>query len=205
MRTVVTLLVILVLPAAILSGGLRLASMSREVGVLPVRIPEEGRIVESRLGPVYPKMRKLVISATLTKPMATGPVVRWFLHRQDAATPELVDVPDRPKRRAGTTAGAVGWIPGRIVAPPAALSARPDAWAALGLPLALIWGDRDTATLPAAARTMANPTGAPLSILPEVGQIPQIEAPTGFQAALIAALADMAPPNTPPNTPPHTP
>jgi pimeloyl-ACP methyl ester carboxylesterase len=321
MRTLVALSVILLGLAAILLGGLRLASMIREVGVLPVRIPEEGQLVETALGPIYveelgpeggtpvllvhgsigwsriwrptsealaaegyraiafdmppmgwsfrdpegdysrqtqasrllalvealgvrpilvahsigagpaaeaamlepeavaglvvvsgmigldrdgtgqappwplgyPMMRELVISATLTNPMATGPVVRRFLYRKAAATPDLIAMLDRPKRRAGTTAALADWLPSQIVAPAGALSARPGSWGALALPLALIWGDRDTTTPLAEAQTLAELTGAPLSILADVGHIPQIEAPAEFQAALIAALAGMAP------------
>jgi pimeloyl-ACP methyl ester carboxylesterase len=325
MRTLVALVVILVSLAAILLSGLRLASMIREVGVLPVRIPEEGRMVETALGPIYveelgpeggtpvllvhgsigwsriwrptaealaaegyraiafdmppmgwsfrdpagdysrqtqarrllalvatlgvkpilvahsigagpaaeaamlqpeavaglvvvsgqiglgrdgtgltppwplgyPLMRELVVSATLTNPMATGAIVRRFLHQKDAATPEFIDMLNRPNRRAGTTAALADWLPSQIVAPAGALSTSPDAWSALALPLALIWGEQDSATPPEEAQALADLTGAPLSILPEVGHIPQIEAPAAFQAALIAALAKMTPTDTP--------
>jgi pimeloyl-ACP methyl ester carboxylesterase len=321
MRTLVALLVILVCLAAVLLGGLRLAAMIREVGVLPVRVPEEGRIVETNLGPIYieelgpedgvplllvhgsvgwsrmwrptsealaaagyraiafdmppmgwsfrdpagdysrqtqakrllalvealkirpvliahsfgagpaaeaamvqpeafyglvivsgaiglgrdgsdqtppwplgyPVLRELVISATVTNPPAMGPMLRQFLHRKDAATPEVVDMLNLPNRRAGTTAALAAWLPSLLVPPAAAVSTRPEAWEGFGLPLAFIWGDRDTATPLKDAQALVDLTGAPLSILAEVGHIPQIEAPAEFQAALIAALANMIP------------
>ena len=43
MRTLVALLVIVVSLAMVLLLGVRLSAMIREVGVLPVRIPQEGR------------------------------------------------------------------------------------------------------------------------------------------------------------------
>jgi pimeloyl-ACP methyl ester carboxylesterase len=321
MRTLVALLVILTGLSGVLLGGLRLAAMIREVGVLPVDPPAEGRIVETALGPIYveelgpeggtplllvhgsvgwsrmwrptsealaaegyraiafdmppmgwsfrdaggdysrqtqarrvlalvealgirpvliahsfgagaaaeaamqqpeafaglvvvsgaigldrdgsgqtppwplgyPFMRELAISATVTNPPAIGPMLRRFLHRKEAATPEVIDMLNRPNRRAGTTAALADWLPSLLVAPAGAASTRPEAWAALGLPVAFIWGDRDTATPLADGQRLAELTGAPLSILPEVGHIPQIEMPAAFQAALIAALADITP------------
>lgn len=321
MRTVVALLVILASLAMVLLLSLRLAAMIREVGVLPVRIPAEGLIVETSLGPVYveelgppdgppvllvhgsvgwsriwrptqvalaaegyraiafdmppmgwsfrapagnysrqmqgarllalvdalkvrpvvvahsfgagaaaeaamrahdalaglvvvsgaigldadgagmtppwplghPFLRELAVSATVTNPSAMGMLLRQFLHRKDAATPEVIDMLNRPNRRAGTTAALADWLPSLLVPPVGALSTRPESWQAFPLPLALIWGDRDSATPLEDGQRLASLTGAPLFILTNVGHIPQIEAPAEFQAALISALADLTP------------
>jgi pimeloyl-ACP methyl ester carboxylesterase len=138
-----------------------------------------------------PFMRELAISATVTNPPAMGPMLRNFLHRKDAVTPEVIDMLNRPNRRPGTTAALAAWLPSLLVPPAGALSTEPESWQASGLPLAFLWGDRDTATPLEDGQTLADLAGAPLSILTEVGHIPQIEAPAEFQAALIAALADM--------------
>jgi pimeloyl-ACP methyl ester carboxylesterase len=321
MRSLVALLVILVSLAAVLSGGMRLAAMIREVGVLPVRIPEEGRMIETALGLIYveelgpagampvllvhgapgwsrlwrptsealaaagyrtiafdmppmgwslrdpagdysrqtqarrvlalvealgvrpvivahsfgagpaaeaamlqpeafaglvvvagrielgrdgsgrtppwplghPFMRELAVSATLTNPSAAGPMLRRQLYRQDAATPEVLDMLNQPLRRAGTTAALADWLAGVLVPPAAALSTKAESWQALPLPLAFLWGDRDGASPLRDGQTLADLTGAPLSILTDTGHIPQIEAPADFQAALIAALAKITP------------
>jgi pimeloyl-ACP methyl ester carboxylesterase len=321
MRTLVAILVILVSLAAVVLLGLRLAAMIREVGVLPVKVPEEGRIVETAFGPIYveefgpengaplllvhgsvgwsrmwrptsealavegyraiafdmppmgwsfrdpagdysrqtqamrllalvealeirpvliahsfgagpaaeaamirpeaftglivvsgaialgrdgtgqtppwplgyPFLRELAISATVTNPAMMGPMLRRFLHRKEAATPEVVEMLTQPNRRAGTTAALADWLPSLLVPPSGARATWPEAWQDFGLPLAFIWGDRDTATPLKDGQTLADLTGAPLSILAEVGHIPQIEAPVEFQAALIAALADLTP------------
>lgn len=100
---------------------------------------------------------------------------------------------NRPGRRAGTTAALADWLPSLLVPSTGTLSTTPEGWQALDLPLAFLWGDRDTATPLAQGQRLAELTGAPLSILPEVGHIPQIEVPAEFQAALIAILADLAP------------
>jgi pimeloyl-ACP methyl ester carboxylesterase len=138
-------------------------------------------------------VRELAISATVTNPPAMGPLLRLFLYRTEAATPEVIAMLNRPGRRAGTTAALADWLPSLLVPPAGALSTTPEGWQALDLPLAFVWGDRDTATPLDQGQRLADLTGAPLSILAEVGHIPQIEAPAEFQAALIAILADLAP------------
>jgi pimeloyl-ACP methyl ester carboxylesterase len=321
MRTLVALLVIVVSLAAVLLLGLRLAAMIREVGVLPTRIPEEGRIVETALGPIYveelgpesgtplllvhgsvgwsrmwrptsealaaagyraiafdmppmgwsfrdpagdysrqtqgsrllalvealeirpvliahsfgagpaseaammqpdafaglivvsgaialgrdgtgqtppwplgyPFLRELAISATVTNPPMMGPMLRQFLHNKEAATPEVIEMLNRPNRRAGTTAALADWLPSLLVPPAGARATRPEAWQDFDLPLAFIWGDRDTATPLKDGQALADLAGAPLFTLAEVGHIPQIEAPAGFQAVLLSALADLTP------------
>jgi pimeloyl-ACP methyl ester carboxylesterase len=321
MRTLVALLVIVVSLAAVLLLGMRLAAMIREVGVLPTRIPEEGRIVETAFGPIYIEelgpeggtplllvhgstgwsriwrptsqalaaegyraiafdlppmgwsfrdpagdysrqtqarrlialvdslgirpvlvahsfgagpaaeaamlqpeafaglvvvsgminlgsdgtgqtppwpldhsfMRELAISATATNPSATGTMLRRLLYREEAVKPDLIDMLNRPNRRSGTTAALADWLPSLLVPPAGALSTRPESWQAFPLPLAFLWGDSDSTTPLDQGQALADLTGAPLSILAEVGHIPQIEAPAEFQAALIAALADLTP------------
>lgn len=325
MRTLVALVVILVSLAMVLLLGLRLSAMNREVGVLPMPIPEEGRIVDTALGAIYveeagpqigprtgtplllvhgavgwsaiwrptsrtlaaegyrtialdmppmgwslrdpvgdysrqtqarrlialvealgvrpvlvahsfgagpaaeaamlqpgafaglvvvsgsldletdgtgqtppwplghPFMRELAIWATATNPSATGPILRRLLYRKETATPELVDMLNAPNRRSGTTAALADWLPTLLVPPAGALSATPQAWQDLPLPISLIWGDSDPASPLEQGENLSALTGAPLFILTDVGHIPPVEAPAEFQAALIAALAEMIP------------
>jgi len=138
-------------------------------------------------------MRELAVSATVTNPLAMGPLLRQFLYRKEAATPEVIDMLLAPTRRPGTTAALADWLPSLLVPPVGALSTRPEGWTDLAVPVAFLWGDRDTATPLAQGQALADLTGAPLSILPEVGHIPQIEDAPAFQAALIAILVDLTP------------
>jgi pimeloyl-ACP methyl ester carboxylesterase len=145
-----------------------------------------------------PFMRELAVSASVTNPYAMGPLLRRFLYRTDAATPEVIEMLLQPTRRPGTTAAIADWLPSLLVPPVGALSTRPEGWQGLAVPLAFLWGDRDTTTPLAQGERLADLTGAPLSILAEVGHIPQIEDPQAFQAALIATLADLVPVPAPP-------
>lgn len=53
MRYIFGFLFILILAAGMTLLGLRLAAVVREAGLMPQRLPEEGRIVETDLGPIY--------------------------------------------------------------------------------------------------------------------------------------------------------
>lgn len=136
--------------------------------------------------------RELAVSATVTNPPAMGPMLRKFLYRKDAATDDIVTMLNQPGRRAGTTAAIADWLPTLLVPPTDAQSTRPEAWQALTLPVAFLWGDRDTTTPLTQGERLSELTGGPLSILTEVGHIPQVEAPAEFQSALIATLSDLA-------------
>ena len=140
-----------------------------------------------------PFMRELAVSASVTNPLALGPLLRLFLHRKEAATPEVIDMLLQPIRRPGTTAAIADWLPTLLVPPEGAASTTAEGWQALTLPLAFIWGDRDSATPLAQGQRLADLTGAPLFILDEVGHIPQIEDPVRFDATLLTALAELIP------------
>jgi pimeloyl-ACP methyl ester carboxylesterase len=140
-----------------------------------------------------PFMRELAVSASVTNPSAMGPLLRRFLYRKEAATPEVIEMLLQPTRRPGTTAAIADWLPSLLVPPEGAMSTKPENWQTLTLPLAFIWGDRDTTTPLAQGQALADLTGAPLFILDEVGHIPQIEDPARFEATLLAALAELIP------------
>jgi pimeloyl-ACP methyl ester carboxylesterase len=144
-----------------------------------------------------PFMRELAVSASVTNPSAMGPLLRHFLYRKEAATPEVIEMLLQPTRRPGTTAAIADWLPSLLVPPVGAMSTTAEGWQALTLPLAFIWGDRDTATPLAQGQALADLTGAPLFILEEVGHIPQIEDPARFDATLLAALVELMPGATP--------
>lgn len=136
-------------------------------------------------------MRELAVSATVTNPHAMGWLLKRFLHRKEAATQDVVDMLNQPTKQPGTTPAYADWLPSLLVPPRDAQSTRPEAWEGLALPIALIWGDKDTTTPPEIGERLADLTGATLFVLTDVGHIPQIEAPVEFQAALIAALTEL--------------
>lgn len=140
-----------------------------------------------------PFAREVAVSATVTNPAAMGFLLKRFLHRKEAATEEVVAMLNRPGSRPGTTAAIASWLPSLLVPPKDALSTRPESWQALAVPVAFIWGDMDTATPLSQGERLAGLANAPLTVLKDVGHIPQIEAPGDFQQALLSTLATLAP------------
>ena len=137
-------------------------------------------------------VRQLAISATATNFMATGALVRLFLNRKDMLTLAHIETLQQAWWLQGTTRALAGWVPNLLVPPRDALSTRPLSYASVAMPVALIWGDRDTTTPIAQAEALQAALGdATLAVLPDVGHIPQIEDPEALRAALVVALASV--------------
>jgi pimeloyl-ACP methyl ester carboxylesterase len=130
-----------------------------------------------------------VTAASLTNPMATGPLLRSFLARKEAAEPWLETI-RAPMRREGSSAAYAAWLPSLFETADGALSRRSGGIAAIKVPVALIWGEADSVTPLAQGRRLERLTRArSFVLLPGAGHIPHIEDPAGFLAALDSALA----------------
>lgn len=138
-------------------------------------------------------LRQSAVAATAANPWLTETFLRAFLHKKDAATPWAVAVLKMPLTRQGYTQAVAHWLPSLLGTPKDALSTRREAWAALDLPTAFVWGDRDTVTPLAQGQALqALVPGSRLLPLAGVGHIPQLEDPEAFQIALRAALGQLA-------------
>lgn len=135
-------------------------------------------------------LREVLVSATVTNPLAARPLLQAFLHRDDTATDEVLSVLSQPATQDGATEALAQWMPTLLVPPVDLQSTRSDAFATLNLPVALIWGAEDTTTPLAQGENLhALIPGSTLTVLPDVGHIPMIEDPAAFDAALLAALS----------------
>lgn len=136
-----------------------------------------------------PFIRELAVAATVTNPVATGPLLRGMLARRDAATPQVLRVLQHPLTRQGTTAAVGQWLPAFILPDRSALSGTVAPYGRLAMPVALIWGGADEVTpLSRADRLRRLIPQATLDILPDVGHIPHIEDPARFKPALAGQL-----------------
>lgn len=163
----------------VVSGAMALGGHDREATLpLPLR---SGTI------------REMAVSATVANPPAMRPLLRQFLHRKEGATDAVIAVLNEPMRRDGTTPAVAAWLPSLLLPPRDALSTRPEEIAQLDIPAALIWGDRDRATPLEQGRALeAALPDAPLTVLTEIGHIPQIEDHAGFISALLGALSHVS-------------
>ena len=64
------------------------------------------------------------------------------------------------------------------------------ALASVTCPIALVWGEQDTAAPLAVAREAQEATGAPLTVVPGVGHMTPVDAPDALHAAISALLGD---------------
>lgn len=137
------------------------------------------------VGPV----RDAVVASFLTNPLFTRHLLQMFIADPVHASPQRVQVYQRPLALAGSTPAIGAWLPTLFTPERHAASARPAAYARLAMPVRIIWGGRDSITPPAQGRQLAALIpGAQLAMMPAVGHIPQIEDGAGFNALLLATL-----------------
>ncbi len=133
-------------------------------------------------------VRSTLVAAAITNPMLTQRMLEMLIYRKDRAR-SYVAVLQRPLGRAGTTEAIATWLPYLVNTDATSLSAHSSNYRRNTLSLSLIWGDRDTVTpVDQLARLHALVPAAPIRLLHDVGHIPQIEKPSAFQEALLAAL-----------------
>ena len=137
-------------------------------------------------------LRPWLTAGTVSNPLLTRQFLRGFMSQKAAATPEAVAILQQPMVRAGYTEAAAQWLPTLFEGPKDAVSTHVERWAEMALPFAIIWGETDTVTpVSQALALQAAVPSAELVILPDVGHIPQLEAPEAFRTALFAVLRRM--------------
>ena len=137
-------------------------------------------------------VRKGLVSLTATNPLLTRTLLKQMVYRKEAVTDRHIEILQAPLVVNGATRDASYWLPSLLVAPTDALSTRAESYAHFQRPTHLIWGDKDTVTpLSQAEAIHALLPNSELTVLPDVGHIPHVEAPALLNAALIKALNDM--------------
>jgi pimeloyl-ACP methyl ester carboxylesterase len=140
----------------------------------------------------YAAVRELLVSATATNPLATRFLLTKLIYRQQAADDQTLDILKAPMRVAGTTSHIADWMLYFAGSDRTALSASRSEVARIKVPVAMIWGDHDDVTPLAQANDLRSlvPT-ASLRVMKDVGHIPQIEDPDGFNVVLRAAIREV--------------
>ncbi|MEX3017078.1 alpha/beta fold hydrolase [Gymnodinialimonas hymeniacidonis] len=162
-------------------------SLTIIAGALPLD-PDGEAELPFYLRPVW--LREVIVSATVTNPIAARPLLQAFLHRDEAATDEVLSVLRMPATQEGATEALAQWLPTLLVPPTDLPSAQSEAYRDLFLPVELIWGAEDATTpLTEGENLAALIPNATLTVIPDVGHIPMIEDEVAFHQALLAALA----------------
>jgi pimeloyl-ACP methyl ester carboxylesterase len=145
----------------------------------------------SDLSPLFrPKwVREILVSLTITNPLATRPLLRSMIAKKDRALPEYIEVLQKPWVLQGSTPAFADWMQEFLGYERDALSNDRQSYQPVKIPVALLWGDEDTITpLDQAYDLQKLLPQATLTILPGLGHIPQIEDPAAFNDALLKAL-----------------
>ncbi|MEJ6391080.1 alpha/beta fold hydrolase [Gymnodinialimonas ulvae] len=161
-------------------------SLTIIAGALPLD-PDGSASLPAPLRPAW--LREVVVSASVTNPLVARPLLQAFLHRDAAATDEVLATLSQPATQDGATEALAHWLPTLLIPPVGLPSVSSQAYREFSLPVALIWGAEDTTTPLSQGQNLAELIPeARLTVLPDVGHIPMIEDAEAFDAALLAVL-----------------
>jgi pimeloyl-ACP methyl ester carboxylesterase len=138
-------------------------------------------------------IREILVSLTITNPVATQMLLKSMIAKKERASSEYVAILQRPLEQRGSTSDIADWLYYFLGSDTHAASADRTAYAKLEVPVAILWGDKDTITPVEQAldlRTLL-PPDTDLTLLPGLGHIPQIEDPGMFNDALLKTLGKL--------------
>jgi len=173
---------------------------------LVMRYPDQARalvLVDAALGltsaPSEPPLlvrpqgiREILVSLTITNPLATKVLLQSLIEKKERALPEYIEILQRPTSLRNSTPDIAGWLYYFAGDDRTADSADRSAYPRLTIPVAILWGDKDSTTPLEQAHDLQKllPRAA-LTVLPGLGHIPQIEDPEAFNTALLTALGKL--------------
>ncbi len=135
------------------------------------------------------QISEALTAAIVTNPMLTRSLLSMMLYKKDAATEEQALILQYPQTRRGSTIAYAEWLPSLLFPDRDALSAYTKNYAAITLPTAIIWGEKDSVTpLPQGERLHKLIANSSFDVIEEVGHIPHIEKPEALLEVLIRRL-----------------
>lgn len=173
---------------------------------LVMRYPDRARalvLVDAALGLTAPPsdapwviqprwIREVLVSLTITNPVATQALLKFLIAKKERALPEFVAILQRPTTQRDSTPDIADWLHYFLGADRNAVSADRTAYVRTTLPTVVLWGNQDTITpIDQAADLLTLLPQASLTVLPGLGHIPQIEDPALFNDALLKSLGKL--------------
>lgn len=136
--------------------------------------------------------KNAVLSATLTNPLLTQNLLQRFIYDSEDANKKIVDIYRMPLSLKNTTQDLGDWLPTLIFSDTGLLSQSRQNYQNFGLPTLIIWGEKDTITpINIAYELDVLIPNSEISILEEVGHIPQIEDAPQLNDSLILGLKSL--------------
>ena len=144
-------------------------------------------LVRAVLG--VPAVREAVVSATLSNPAMTGPLLSRLVANREAVTRERVAMLQRPFTLRGWTPGLTGWLAPFVTTRTSSMATDRSRYPELRIPAMVLWGARDSLTPIVQGMDIARLIpNAHWEVLPAAGHIPAIEDQRSFDAALLEFL-----------------
>jgi pimeloyl-ACP methyl ester carboxylesterase len=137
-------------------------------------------------------LRDALVATLLTNPGFTKRLLESFVDNPAAASEARVRIYQQPLAVEGTTAAVGQWLPELMIPTPGAASAEPASYRALTMPTLVLWGRKDTITpLVQGQRVASLLPRATLSVIDNVGHIPQIEGTAEFNRRLLEVFSEL--------------
>jgi pimeloyl-ACP methyl ester carboxylesterase len=138
------------------------------------------------------QISEALTAAIVTNPMFTRSLLSMMLYKKEAATGEQATILQYPQARRGSTIAYAEWLPSLLFPDRTAQSAYTKNYAAISMPTAIIWGDKDSVTpLPQGERLHKLIAHSSFDVIGNVGHIPHIEDPARLLEVLIRRLKEL--------------
>ena len=135
-------------------------------------------------------IRNILAASSATNPVMTGTLLKQFITKKTAATPQRIRMLQEPLVVEGSTDAVGYWLREFLLPTEEPLPHERGAYTSLIMPVLLVWGAEDTVTpLPQAQLIAELLPHAQLAVLKDIGHIPQIEDPQAFTITLLAFLS----------------
>ena len=134
-------------------------------------------------------IRNPLVATLVTNPMMTRTLLSSMVYRKDAADARRAAILQRPMTLRGTTPDLGPWLVYFTGRDEQAWSMDRARYATIKVKTQLLWGDKDTLTpLPQGRDINSLIAGSELTVIPDIGHIPQIEDPAHFAPLLAEAV-----------------
>jgi pimeloyl-ACP methyl ester carboxylesterase len=134
-------------------------------------------------------LRNAFVSTTISNPLFTARLLRGFVKDPQDVTASWVKIYQQPIPVKGGTKTVGAWLPTLFTYEDEALSTHLSNYDKIAIPVHLIWGEKDAVTpLSQGTHLKEHITSSTLTILKDVGHIPQIEDPEALYSDLLQFL-----------------
>lgn len=137
------------------------------------------------------KLRDSIIAAYGSNPWSIKPIFESFVFKKDAVTEERVAILKKPLALENMTRAQGDWLQNLVINQDTGQYTEYKKYAALDIPVLLIWGDKDELTPLWQGKALEKLyKNADLAVIPNTGHIPYLEDTARFNESLLKFLIE---------------